>query len=111
MEIKEEKSLKKFLTIIICNSGYADDCITVARNHGAKGGTILTGRGTATGEELMFFHKFIEREKEILFIVLDEVNKQAIIDSIEAELGPQTDAHALCVTLDVDSVSGFANLK
>jgi hypothetical protein len=102
--------MNKFLAVIICNAGYADECITVARNHGAKGGTVLTGRGTATGEETMFFQKYIEREKEILFIVLDESNKQSIVDSIEEELGPDTDAHALCICLNVESLSGFSNL-
>ena len=102
--------MNKYLVIIICNLGYAEDVITVARNHGAKGGTVLNGRGTARGEETLFFQKYIQREKEIILIVLDETNKQNIIDSVEKELGPDTDAHALCVSVNVDSLSGFSNL-
>lgn len=103
--------MKKFLVIFICNKGYADDVINVARNHGAKGGTVLTGRGTAREEETMFFQHYIEREKEVILIILDEENKQLIVDYVEKELGPNTDAHALAVSLDVESLSGFANLK
>jgi len=103
--------MNKFLAIFICNRGYADDIVKVARSHGAKGGTVLTGRGTAREDEVIFFQKYIEREKEVLFIVLDESNKDNIIDTVEDEFGPQTDAHALCISLDVDRISGFSNLK
>ena len=59
--------MDKYLTIIICNKGYSTDVITVARNHGAKGGTVLDGRGTANDQDMMFFQKYIQREKEVIF--------------------------------------------
>ena len=102
--------MDKYLAIIICNKSYSTDVITVARNHGAKGGTVLDGRGTANDQDMMFFQKYIQREKEVIFIVLDKSNKDDIVNTIDKELGPKTDAHALSVVLNVESLNGFQNL-
>lgn len=102
--------MKKYLIIAICNQGYATDVISVARSYGAKGGTVLNGHGSANQGDSMFFKKYIEREKEIIFIVVEEDIKDKIIKHLEIELGPDTDAHTLCVVLDVESTAGFAQL-
>ena len=50
----------------IVNAGYAEDAMDVAREHGARGGTIINGRGVAREEEATFFGITIHAEKEIL---------------------------------------------
>ena len=39
----------------IVNAGYAEDAMQIAREHGARGGTIISGRGVAREEEASFF--------------------------------------------------------
>ena len=39
----------------IVNAGYAEDAMEVAREQGARGGTILSGRGVAREKEAAFF--------------------------------------------------------
>ena len=43
----------KMITIIV-NTGYADDIMDAARKAGAKGGTVLHARGTASPEDATF---------------------------------------------------------
>ena len=67
---------------IIVNAGYADDVMTAARKAGATGGTILTGRGTGTEEDVKFFGISLVPEKEILMIVAARDKVQGILDAV-----------------------------
>ena len=71
----------KLITVIV-NHGYADDVMAAARNAGAKGGTILTGRGTGTEEDVKFFGICLVPEKEILMIVAESETVPAILEAI-----------------------------
>lgn len=70
------------LLTIIVNNGYADDVMTQARRAGAKGGTILTGRGTASEEDVKFFGITLVPEKEVLMIVAARDNVTGILEAI-----------------------------
>ena len=35
------------LIIVICNHGFSEEVMETAKSHGARGGTIMHGRGTA----------------------------------------------------------------
>ncbi len=70
------------LLTVIVNHGYADDVMAQARRAGARGGTILTGRGTATGEDVKFFGVTLVPEKEVLMIVTEKTLVDPILDAI-----------------------------
>lgn len=70
------------LISVIVNHGYADDVMEVARAAGAKGGTILTARGTGTEEDVKFFGITLVPEKEILMIVAKTETVPAILEAI-----------------------------
>ena len=55
----------------IVNAGFAEDAMAVAREQGARGGTILNARGVAREKEAAFFGITIHAEKEILMIQLN----------------------------------------
>jgi nitrogen regulatory protein PII len=74
-------------TLLICsiiNHGEADDIMLVARNAGAKGGTILNARGTGTENDVRFFGISLAPEKEMLLIVADQDKAQAILNAISS---------------------------
>jgi len=71
----------KLITVIV-NHGYADDLMAAARTAGAKGGTIITGRGTGTEEDVKFFGISLVPEKEILLIVAEKESVPAILDAV-----------------------------
>ena len=69
---------------IICEAGYADDCMAEARKVGAKGGTIIKGHGTAKDDDVKFFGYPITSEKEVLVIVEKTEVAKAIMEKVES---------------------------
>ena len=85
-EVNEEReetmeSGYKLITVIV-NHGYADDVMAAARQAGARGGTILTGRGTGTEEDVKFFGISLVPEKEILMIVAEKETVATILEAV-----------------------------
>ena len=71
----------KLITVIV-NHGYADDVMAAARKAGAKGGTILTARGTGTEDDVKFFGICLVPEKDMLMIVAETDTVPAILEAI-----------------------------
>jgi len=67
---------------VIVNHGYADDVMAAARKAGAKGGTILTARGTGTEEDVKFFGICLVPEKEMLMIIAETETVPEILKAI-----------------------------
>jgi len=67
---------------VIVNHGYADDVMAAAREAGAKGGTIMTARGTGTEDDVKFFGISLVPEKEMLMIVAETEAVPAILKAI-----------------------------
>ena len=90
------------LISVIVNSGFADDVMACARKAGAHGGTILNARGTGKEEDVKFFGISIVPEKEILLIVADKGNSEAILNAIKAMECFKTPGSGICFSTDVD---------
>ncbi len=71
----------KLITVIV-NHGYADDVMAAARVAGAKGGTIVTARGTGTEDDVKFFGISLVPEKEMLMIVAEAAAVPAILEAV-----------------------------
>ena len=70
------------LLTVIVNNGYADDVMAKARKAGARGGTILTSRGTASEADVKFFGITLVPEKEMLMIVAEKNSVAPILAAI-----------------------------
>ena len=73
----------KLITVIV-NTGCAEDVMAVARKAGARGGTILTARGTGTEEDVKFFGISLVPEKDMLLIVAAGSIAPAILEAVAA---------------------------
>jgi len=71
-----------FLITCIITHGKANAIMNVAREAGARGGTILSARGTGTKEDVQFFGISLVPEKEMLLIVADPGHVQAILEAV-----------------------------
>ena len=91
----------------IVNSGFAEDVMDVAREHGAHGGTILNGRGVAREEAEAFFGIPLHAEKEILIMVVEKDIKNNILNAIYKEMGMGKPAHGIAFSLPVSDVAGL----
>lgn len=68
---------------VITEFGLAEDVMAEARKAGAKGGTIIKGRGTAKEGDVSFFGYPITEEKELLIIIEKKEKEKQIVDAIE----------------------------
>lgn len=94
------------MILAICNNGYADEVMEVAKTVGAKGGTILHGRGSVQKDALQFLSITIEPEKDVVIIIAGS-EKNDIIQAVATNLGVGTKAHTVCLSLPVDGVAGL----
>ena len=98
------------IVLAIANEGYTDAVMEAAREAGARGGTVLHGKGTGSTDAAKFFGVSIASEKEVIMIVARSSEKAAIMKSIINKAGTQTDAGAVVMSLPVSAVAGFGLL-
>ncbi len=94
----------------IVNAGFAEDAMDIAREQGARGGTILTGRGVAREKEAAFFGITIHAEKEILMTVVEKEIRDNVLNALYKEMGMNKQAQGIVFTLPVADVAGLAKL-
>ena len=79
----------------------------VARERGARGGTILNARGVARENEAAFFGITIHPEKEVLMIVVDKQERDPILNALYKEMGMGKQAQGIAFSLPVSDVAGL----
>ena len=95
------------LIISIFNRGYSDTVMDAAKKAGARGGTVLHGKGTTSPESEKFLGVSIAKEKEVILIVARKEQKADIMRSIMTRAGADTDAGAVVFSVPVSEVAGF----
>lgn len=91
----------------IINSGYADEAMAVARENGARGGTIINARGVAGKEAAAFFGITFHEEKEILMLVVEKDHRDAVLNALYREMGMGKKARGIVFSLPVSDVAGL----
>ena len=94
----------------IVNSGFADEAMAVAREQGARGGTILNARGVAREQEAAFFGITIHPEKEILMLVVEKNVRNNILNALYTNMGMDKKAQGIVFSLPVSDVAGLVPL-
>lgn len=98
---------KWVLLEVICEEGYSEDIMAVARKAGARGGTVINAHGTSTEDDVKFFGSPLIPEKEILMVVLDASIADKVIDAVASMDILKQKGRAVMFTLPVHS---FRNL-
>ena len=91
----------------IVDAGFAEDVMDLAREQGARGGTILNARGVAREEAAAFFGITLHAEKEILMMVVERDIRDRILNAIYKEMGMAKKAKGIAFSLPVESVVGL----
>lgn len=99
--------VKHELILVISNKGYTHEIMEIAKENGAKGGTVIHAKGTADIETAKFLVFKIQPEKEIILIVVPKELREGIITSISEKVGTHTKVRALTVSLPVTDLAGF----
>ena len=95
----------------IVNSGYAEDAMAVAREQGARGGTILNARGVAREKEAAFFGITFHAEKEILMLVVEKTIRDQVLNALYKEMGMGKKAQGIAFALPVSDVAGLVQIE
>ena len=99
------------IILAIANEGFTDAVMDAARGAGARGGTVLHGKGTASKDAEKFFNVSIASEKEVILIVAPASEKAAIMKAIIDRAGVGTEAGAVVMSLPVSALAGFGLLE
>ncbi len=102
---------KFFAIFVIVNQGFSDSVMAVAREQGARGGTVINARGTANAEAEKAFDIVIHPEKEIIIILVAEKIKDNILHAIYQEVGLNTPGQGIAFAVPVDETVGLEAKK
>ena len=92
----------------IVNSGFAEEAMAIAREQGARGGTIINARGVARENEAAFFGITVHAEKEILMLVVEKDIRDNILNALYQRMGMGKKAQGIAFSLPVSDAAGLA---
>ncbi len=96
-------SEKQFeLILCIVNAGYSQNVMDAARQAGARGGTILRGRGSANPEAEEFFNITIQPDKEVVLILVSASIKDDVLKAVYKNSGLSTEGQGIAFSLPVE---------
>ncbi len=95
------------VVIAIVNSGFGEDVIDAARNVGAKGGTILHGRGAVSKDVAERIGLTINPDKDIVLILLHNTIRDDILSAINVATGVKTAANGIFMSIPCNDVVGI----
>lgn len=108
---KEEESVLKEtsheLIIAVANRGYTDLVMDAARAAGAYGGTVIQAKGTGMAQAEKFMGVSLAAEKEMVFIVTKNEQKNPIMRAIMEQVGVESRAQAIVFSLPVTDTAGL----
>ena len=94
----------------IVNAGFAEEAMEIARDNGARGGTILNARGVAKESEAAFFGITLHAEKEILMLVVEKDIRDNILNALYKQMGMDKKAQGIAFSLPVSDAAGLVKL-
>jgi nitrogen regulatory protein PII len=107
-EVEKMNAETKFdLIVSVVNQGYSDEFMTVAREAGATGGTVVNARGIVHQGPVKFFGISVQDEKEIITILATREKKAPIMQAVSQAFGISSKAGGIIFSLPVDGVAGL----
>ena len=91
----------------IVNNGFSEVAMEAAKACGARGGTILHGRGTISKDAEKFFNITIQPDKEIVMILAKSELVDNILKALYNAIGSSTKAQGIAFAMPVDDVIGL----
>lgn len=106
---EEEKNMGNSHTMItaILNRGFSNEVMTVAKEAGARGGTVIHSRQVIDEEDMGFWGMSMQEEKEMLLIITEAEKKLTIMKAITEQFGMHSEAKGIVVSMPIDAVMGI----
>jgi nitrogen regulatory protein PII len=101
--------LKASLIVSIVRKGWGSTVLEAAVKAGARGSTVLSGRGAGVQEQETIFGVSIEPEKEIVLTVVYSDQIDAILEAIVRAAELNETGRGVAFVLPVEKVVGVAH--
>lgn len=95
------------MILCIVNAGFSSAVMDAAKEFGARGGTVIRGRGTASHEAEKRFQITVEPEKEMVMILVPAAIKQDILHALYRAVGLSTPGQGIAFSVPVDAAVGL----
>lgn len=106
------KNTNKYEVILtVVKHGFTEAVIDAARNAGASGGTVLSGRGNSKKKAQNNYGLMMTEDKDIIMILSTKEAKTKIMNAIYKVSGIETEGKAIIFTLPADNVVGLRKEK
>ena len=99
--------IKFELVICIVNAGFSQNVVEAARRAGARGGTIIRGRGSANPEAEEFFGVAIQPDKELVLILVPAAIKDEVLTTVYKESGLSQEGQGIAFSLPVERTTAI----
>lgn len=96
------------MIMCIVNAGFSDEVMKVAKEQGAKGGTVINAKGTANPDAEKFFNITVQPEKEIVMIVVPTEIKNNLLKAIYSQVGLDSPGQGIAFSMPIDKAVGLA---
>ncbi|MBO0455009.1 transposase [Enterococcus sp. AZ007] len=108
---REEKQMiqdaKYSLLMVTINQGFSEEVMTAATGAGAAGGTVVHARRLDSQETMKKWGISIQPEKEMVYILVEQDKKMAIMKAIGEQCGLLSEAQGILISVPVDGVIGL----
>ncbi|MDR2342947.1 MAG: hypothetical protein LBD86_00265 [Spirochaetaceae bacterium] len=106
---KERRKMERKydLIITILNQGYSDEFMTVAREAGAGGGTVISARGLIKTGPAKIFGISVQNEKEIILILTTREKKLPIMEAVGKSHGLSSKAEGIIFSVPAGNITGI----
>lgn len=98
------------LIVTIVRKGWGSSVLQASVAAGARGGTVLGGRGAGMNEREKIFGVSIEPEKEIVLTVVEAEHVDSILEAVVKAADLNTVGHGIAFVMPIDRVVGVAHL-
>lgn len=92
----------------VVNAGFSQVVMEAAKSVGARGGTLIHGRGTANKEAEKRFQIVVQPDKEIVMILVKKEIKDKVLLALNKAVGLETAGQGIAFSVPVDRVVGIA---
>lgn len=100
-------SADKEMLMVIVDRDSSDEVIEVARQAGAKGATVLHGRGTGQEDKLSAFHIHVEPQKEVVIMAVEADQVDTISQAVAEALDFSEPGTGILFSLPINETTGL----
>jgi nitrogen regulatory protein PII len=101
--------LKASLIVSIVRKGWGSTVLEASVKAGARGGTVLFGRGAGINEQEKIFGMSIEPEKEVVLTIVAHAQVDTVLDEIVRAAELKETGRGIAFVLPVERVVGVAH--